>query len=208
MNEGAPKANVEVKPEGDTDQKPEAAAEPKKLKGATPVVKKPITGVQPKGKFNTKKDAPKEPQKSKAPKKEKEAVKQIKGAQLLKTGPGPAMVQFAKKLRKTPEQGMCHVLGCEKKSVTLRAKWCMGHKKAIRKAQLKANNKVWRKRVKEGLAGHHVIYAGAATAFSLKNRELAEKIVAAGRATIATKKELEKAIQAVPAQARKEARAK
>lgn len=194
-------ATPEVKPEGDTVKAAPSSNPPKKTKAATPKPKPATTKVKAKG--ETTKVAAKEP-KAKAAKKVKKEVMKIKGAQLLKKGPGPAMVALAKKVRTDVETGHCHFRGCTKKSVTNRAKWCLAHKRAIRKAQLKANNAVWRKRVKRGEAGHHVVYDGRATMFTLQNKPLAEKIVLAGRATVTTKTQLEKAIQAVPLALKKE----
>ena len=172
-----------------------------KVETAVKAAKKLVKKVKAKAAKPTKKEAPK-----KAPQKAKELVK-IKGAQLLKKGPGPATKAWAKKFRADREPGQCNMKGCSRKTVTPRAKWCAPHKKEVRKAQLKANNVVWRKAVKEGRAGHHVVYDGQATVFTLQNKNQAEKIVLAGRATVTTKTELEKAIRAVPMAARKEARA-
>lgn len=179
---------------------------PKEAQVSTPAQKpidaKPLKKL--KAKVEAKKTAPKKAEKS--PQKEKKDLVQIKGAQLLKTGPGPAMLKLQNKLKAAPVQGQCDVRGCNAKAASPRAFRCLKHRKAIRKLQLKANNAVWRRRVKAGTAGHHVVYRRAATVFTLKNRPLAEKIVMAGRATVTTKTELEKAIRAVPVEARKEVR--
>jgi hypothetical protein len=96
---------------------------------------------------------------------------------------GPAMKDFIKKVKKTPLPGICQLNGCKTK-VTARAKWCATHKKEIRKAQLKANNEVWRKRVKDGIAGHHVVYKNRPTIWAAQNKQHATKFVQAGHAVV------------------------
>lgn len=121
--------------------------------------------------------------------KTKTKVKVASKPKVSKRKPGPATAKFKfKPLPKSRTQ--CDVLNCKvRPSKGFR---CTGHKKLIRKAQLKANNVVWKKRVKAGTAGHHVIYTRPgekkpiATRWSLgkKTAELAHKKVAAGHSVV------------------------
>lgn len=93
---------------------------------------------------------------------------------------GPATKNF--KFKDGPkDRKVCDVKGCTKKPKT--GFRCDAHRKEIRKAQLAANNVVWKKRVKAGTAGNHVIYTRPgekkpiATQFSLKNPDKAAKQV-------------------------------
>lgn len=140
-------------------------------------------------------------------KKKEEKPKDVEGAALLPKGPGPAMQALASKLRAEPSLGGCDVIGCKNRATSPRAWRCGPHKKAIRKAQLKANNAVWRKRVKEGKAGHHVVYKGYASVFSLKNTKVAEKIVTSGRSTLKTRDEFREVLRKVPESVKKEVKA-
>lgn len=178
---------------GQTEAKPATPAIqlPVELAGSkVKLVKKPVA----------KKAAVKEP-KAKAPKAKKEpkmkaAPKEVKTVKAkpvpgnkLKFGsrkPGPAMGLF--KLKDPAEPGVCRVYGCSKKASSGKGRWCAPHKKEIRKAQLKANNVIWRKRVKAGTAGHHVVYSVEKklrpTEWAVKNKEKALAKVKKGEATI------------------------
>ena len=120
--------------------------------------------------------------------------------------PGPAMIALKGKLKPEPVKGECAWKGCSKKAVTKLARWCMGHKKAIRKAQLKANNKVWNRRVKDGSAGHHVVYDGAATVWAVMHKDKAIQQVKKGHSIISTVKDFQTALQKVPTEIKKAVR--
>lgn len=118
--------------------------------------------------------------------------------------PGPAMTsKWLKKMRSKRTVGECFVKGCKAKPHG-RAKFCSPHKKQIRKDQLKANNKVWRARVKKGEAGHHVVYDGRATKFSTKDTQAARRIVSDGHSIIKKVTEFDKLV----AETKNELRAK
>lgn len=86
------------------------------------------------------------------------------------------------KLKVKPERipGVCLVQGCNKPSATGLAQWCRDHKKAIRKEQLRLNNIVWRKRVEQGKAGHHLVYRNKPTGFAVENPDKALAIAKKG----------------------------
>ncbi len=92
---------------------------------------------------------------------------------------GPATAKF--KFKAERKRGECDVLGCNAKPQA--GFRCTKHRKLIRKAQLKANNVVWKKRVKAGTAGHHVVYTRPgeklpiATRFAMKAPEKALEVV-------------------------------
>ncbi len=100
---------------------------------------------------------------------------------------GPGTLKF--KFKATRSRAVCDVLNCKAKpSKGFR---CPKHKKLIRKAQLAANNIVWKKRVKAGTAGHHVVYTNPkkktqATRWALKATNKAMK-VHSGAATLKTR---------------------
>lgn len=121
-------------------------------------------------------------------------AKRPEGAQLLSKGPGPAMKGFKVKVDKAIKPGLCQLHGCSAKAATKRAKWCREHKKTIRKAQLAANNVVWRKRVSEGTAGHHVAYRGKPTWWAVEKPKAALTLVKAGASIIEDPKKLEEAL--------------
>jgi hypothetical protein len=92
--------------------------------------------------------------------------------------PGPAARLF--KLKKEAD-GKCNVLGCSKPRKG--RKWCATHTKEVRKEQLRLNNLTWRKKAREGAAGHHVVYTSTVdgkqkpTAWALQNPAKALKQV-------------------------------
>lgn len=122
-----------------------------------------------------------------APQKERKTMKTSpkKATAVPKRKPGPAMAKF--KVKPVAEPGICRLVGCKTK--TAGVKWCATHKKQIRKAQLKANNPVWRKRIKAGTAKHHVVYSDRPTAWAVKAKEEALKIVKSGHSIIPTVKD-------------------
>lgn len=139
------------------------------------------------------------PVKAATPTKEKGKKKMIEKIRK----PGPAMVRLISRIKVQYTLGECRFRGCSKKTINKRAKWCVGHKKAIRKAQLKANNKVWNARVKKGTAGHHVVYDGGATVWTLSHVEKARQAVKKGASIVPTIKELDAIIKKTPDEIRK-----
>ena len=142
----------------------------------------------------------KEAEAKKAPKKEikvkpKKEVKQAKVKPTAKKvkakdrtkpiGPGTKLFKF-KDGPKSFE--VCDVLNCREKPKS--GFRCVKHKKAIRKEQLRANNIIWRQRVKNGTAGHHVVYTRPgekkpiATKYSLKKTDAAVKAVSTGHSVV------------------------
>lgn len=84
------------------------------------------------------------------------------------------------KWKKERIRGECDILGCKAKGHP--GYRCKKHKKAVRKVQLKLNNIRWRKNVKEGKAGHHVVYTPMEekqrlTKWARKDTASAEKVV-------------------------------
>lgn len=69
-------------------------------------------------------------------------------------GPGTKKFSF----KEARVRGACDVARCSKKARSPKGFRCKKHIKLVRKAQLKANNVVWRKRVKAQTAGHHIVY--------------------------------------------------
>lgn len=64
--------------------------------------------------------------------------------------------------------------GCKTKATkSSRSLWCFPCYKKRRKKQLKANNVVWRARVKKGTAGHHVRYRRHATEWAKQHKTAA-----------------------------------
>lgn len=131
------------------------------------------------------------------------AVEKVKGAQALRHGKGAASSKLVLKTDRKP--GQCLMLECDE-TTEPRKKWCSKCKLAVRKLQLAENAVAWKKRVKAGTAGHHVTYKGAATVFTLKNRKLAEKIVASGRSMLKSQAQLRNAVKQVPEDLRKAVR--
>ena len=135
------------------------------------------------------------PKAKKAPKVKAPQAAKVKAPAKTKGGPtlqrkdrskvGPAMKRF--KFKKDRKPGECDVLGCKVNGLAP-ARRCHKHKKLIRKAQLKANNVVWRKRVKEGTAGNHAVYTfdgdQVATKFARKESSKALAAVKAGHAVV------------------------
>lgn len=94
------------------------------------------------------------------------------------------------KLRAARVPGLCSKLGCQVKFPSRGQIYCKAHKKAVRKVQLKLNNIVWRRRVKAGTAGHHVVYDDTATKWTMKARKEAEKKVKTNHSIVKTLKVL------------------
>jgi hypothetical protein len=164
---------------------------------STPVAASTVVKSEPKpAAKKAKKAAPKKVA-AKPAEKRKEPV--VRNAKSLGRKPGPAMVALKNKIKLQVVPGECRFRGCSKKTIGTRAKWCLKHKKAIRKFQLKENNKVWNKKVKEGKADHHVVYRGHATVWALQNKEKAIRKVKMGVSIIPTVKELEAAFRKTPA---------
>lgn len=117
--------------------------------------------------------------------------------------PGPGTKQF--KFKKERIVGECDVLGCKAKAKSPRSFRCKAHMKAVRKVQLKMNNKVWRKRVKAKEAGHHTVYTNpnddkprrALSAWARGNIDRAKKVVEQ-EATIIDMEEFKKLTKAKP----------
>lgn len=125
-------------------------------------------------------------EKKAAPVKAKPTAKKVKAKDRTKPiGPGTKLFKF-KDGPKSFE--VCDVLNCREKPKS--GFRCVKHKKAIRKAQLKANNITWRKRVKDGTAGNHVVYTRPgekkpiATKYSLKKTDAAVKVVSTGHSVV------------------------
>ncbi len=77
-------------------------------------------------------------------------------------------------MEKKTEKPKCR--GCKKGAVkSSRSKWCSPCYKKRRRKQLKANNVVWRARVRKGTAGHHVRYRRDPTEWAAANKEKAIK---------------------------------
>lgn len=154
----------------------EAAAKVIPIKNKTPdKVKIPVKKIP--AKSSSKPSTGKAKPKAKKTPKAKARVKPI--------GPGTSAFKF-KPLPKSRE--VCDVLTCrEKPKAGFR---CAKHKKIIRKAQLKANNVIWKKRVKAGTAGHHAVYTyedtQLATKFAIKQTDKMEKVVKDGHSIIPT----------------------
>lgn len=134
----------------------------------------------------------KAPAKAKAPKaavkkatKPKAAKPKAKKERVKPIGPATAKVKFKDKPK---SRDYCDVLNCSAKPKA--GFRCEKHRKVIRKAQLAANNVVWKKRVKAGTAGHHVVYTrpgekkAIATRFSLKATDKAIKVVSTGHSVV------------------------
>lgn len=115
--------------------------------------------------------------------------------------PGPAMQRLAAKIKLKYEKGECRFRGCSKPALGLR--WCKNHKKFVRKMQLKANNVVWRKRVRAGKADHHVVYRKHATFWTIAHKDAALKKVKKGESIIKTREEFRKALKSVPKEMKK-----
>lgn len=153
-------------------------------------LKQPLTKQE---KVERKAKAPKKVKVAKAkPAKAKKAPKEkAKGGPSLqikdRAKVGPAMKKFKFKVKR--QKGECDVLGCKVKGLGSKRR-CPKHKKLIRKAQLKANNVVWRKRVKDGVAGHHAVYTDSdegktrATKFAVKAADKALAAVKAGHSVV------------------------
>lgn len=141
-----------------------------KSKLVKPKVSKPKVPKVTKPKAAKKAEPKKVPAKPKG-EKVKPAVKKTKKNE--KRQPGPAMKALAGKVKENRVLGVCMRKGCSTKTVTHRAKWCREHKKAIRKAQLAANNVVWKRRVLKHEAGHHVAYRNEATKWSATHKDKA-----------------------------------
>jgi hypothetical protein len=68
--------------------------------------------------------------------------------------------------------------GCKKlPTKSARSKWCLGCYTKRRRKQLKANNVVWKARVKKGKAGHWVRYNGKPTSWAQQHKTAAIKQV-------------------------------
>jgi hypothetical protein len=119
--------------------------------------------------------------------------KTSKAAKSAKRKPGPAMAAF--KQKKERRLGVCNLIGCAQKTVTAKSKWCKEHKKEIRKAQLAANNIIWRKRVEAGTAGHHVAYRNHATVWAQENAKKALSLVKSGKSVIEDPKKFEEILK-------------
>lgn len=153
------------------------AAKPKAIKEG----KMPKTEKQAKGFVKIPVNAKKgEKPKKLAP---KTVLKKVSGAKVI--GPGTKLFKF-KPGKKSRE--VCDLLSCRTKPKT--GFRCDAHRKIVRKAQLKANNPVWKRRVKAGTAGHHVVYTKPdtgkriATKFSLKAADEATKVVKSGHSVV------------------------
>lgn len=86
------------------------------------------------------------------------------------------------------EDGKC--VTCQKRPTrTPRAIRCEKCAKAVRKRQLKINNKRLRARKKAGTAGHHLVYKGEPTKFALKEK----KAMAAAKEQLNLKKKMDAA---------------
>lgn len=126
----------------------------------------------------------KEKPKAVSPKKVLKAVKAPKKERTKPVGKGTLLFKYKPKRSRE----VCDVLSCREKPK--KGFRCEKHRKMIRKAQLKANNVVWKKRVKEGTAGHHVVYTKPdtgktiATKFSLKATDKATAVVKSGHSII------------------------
>lgn len=131
-----------------------------------------------------KKPAPKKAKKKSAPKakpKPKAKKEAAPKEQSKKTSKSHAIKSLGLKLSPVKLRGACNVAGCSGRPANSRTLFCSKHKKEIRKEQLKLNNIVWRKRVAEKKAGHHVVYRGKATEWALTHKEQALKAVKAER---------------------------
>ncbi len=99
---------------------------------------------------------------------------------------GPGTVKF--KFKENRKPGQCDVLNCSVNNLKGVKRRCPKHKKIIRKAQLKANNVVWKKRVKNKEAGHHAVYTydgkQLATRYSLKATDKVADVVKKGHSII------------------------
>jgi hypothetical protein len=127
------------------------------------------------GKGKVKKLSPKQVLKKANPKAKRERIKPL----------GPVTKQF--KFKDGPKSfEICDVLNC--KSKPKKGFRCDAHRKLIRKAQLKANNAVWKKRVKAGEAGHHAVYTyegkRIATRAALKDTEKFIPVVKSGHSVV------------------------
>lgn len=140
--------------------------------------------------------APKKPAKEKKPaKKAKEAklpelsreVYELRRRQQERTAPslqsipvkqGPAAKVLAKRIKTKLEPGVCWLKGCQEEA---KVRWCPKHQKEVRKLQLKLNNQTWQKRVKAGKAGHHILYRGKASAYTVENLKSALAASKGGR---------------------------
>ena len=92
----------------------------------------------------------------KAPVKQAAKVKKVDGRGI---GPGTKLFKF----KADSAQGECDVLGCKSKAHSPKAFRCKKHSLEIRKAQLRENNLVWKKRRAKGEADHHVVYTNVVT---------------------------------------------
>lgn len=110
--------------------------------------------------------------------------------------PGPAAKLY--EVKTNPERGTCWMKGCSKPSITKRSRWCGEHKRYVRKLQLAENNKVWRRRVEKGEAGHHVAYKNRPTEWAAKHLKQAEKAVKSGK-SVYDEKAWQKVVAKVPA---------
>lgn len=93
-------------------------------------------------------------------------------------GPGTRLFKF----KENRKPGECDIKGCSTK-VAGKLRRCAAHKKAVRKAQLRENNIIWRRRVARGQAKHHLVYTSpkagrrALTEWARQNPERAMKLV-------------------------------
>ncbi len=129
----------------------------------------------------------------------KAKIKKAKKVKVLKvpdkTRNSAALKQLKWKLRDVRIPGRCIKADCGKTGV--QGLFCKKHKKILRKRQLKLNNIPWRKKkAKKGYVPDqpHVLYAGAATAYTLKDKKKALARVKAGNSILKSVKELEAAI--------------
>lgn len=133
----------------------------------------------------TKKEIKVKTEKKAAPKAKPTAQKVKKTDRIKPIGPGTKMFKF----KAERAAGECDVQGCKVKGLGKKRR-CGKHKKEIRKEQLRANNVVWKKRVKDGTAGHHVVYTRPgekkpiATKYSLKKTDAAVAVVAKGHSVV------------------------
>lgn len=134
-----------------------------------------------KAKPKVEKKAPKE---TKAPKAKAVKAAKVKAKAAKKVGPGTIKFKF----KENRKPGQCDVLNCSVNNLKGLKRRCPKHKKIIRKAQLKANNVVWKKRVKNKEAGHHAVYTydgkQLATRYSLKATDKVADAVKKGHSII------------------------
>ena len=114
----------------------------------------------------------------------KNGTKTVKVARLPGAQATRRDVRLPFRVKENPSEGTCAFWRCGRKTRSERSKWCQKHCHVVRGAQLREARKRHLRRRAQGRVGHHVVYDGKPTKWTLENPDAAVQLIKFGRSIV------------------------